>query len=722
MQVIGGADITADNTKYFEFTLTPNAGYEIDFVSFTFQGQRNSFIGPVVYVFRSSLDLFTANIGGTGAIFPATINPTIFLNTAAYQNISGPITFRLYAYFAAPTDPFSINNFTFNGTVDVAPPCTNVTKWEAGLWTDGFPTSDSYVIIADDYDTSVGSIDETSFPACGLTVSSTGSLTIGNNTFAEVQNDVVVDGTLTVETKANFVQYGNSFTVNPGGNAFVNKTTREYSDSELHYVYWSSPVVNADLSDFTNPYLNRRYYFDASLYLDEEETGTGNPIPDDIDDDNNDWQTASGPMVAGHGYVIATDNSAYPTTDPYSNTHQFTGELNTGDISVPVFKNDSFTGDTNWNLIGNPYPSAIDAVRFIGENYYSSSTNAGTIEGVIYLWSSDGVASVANPGFDTYNFSQTDYYELINLTGGTFTPPPPGLPYPIASGQGFFVSYHNDGESTSSVGDIAEGAVYFNNDMRIADDFSNSDFYKNSNVKSKTSSADNKLWVKLTSDNGVFNQILIGYVNMATDNYDGEAFDASKNLSSGAASILYTTIPDSAKKFAIQGKAETSLSENEVIKLGFDTRIDVPTIYTLSVAYLQGDFLSNNKVYLKDSLLNTLHDLSGSDYNFNSEVGEFKNRFEIVFTNKALSVNDVQINTKAFKIVELQDDLVQFNTNNNLTIKTVNVYDLLGRALYQFKGENTSETYRLSNLNNTVYIAKVALSDGTVVTKKAVKK
>ena len=38
-----GADITADNTKYFEFTLTPNAGYEIDFVSFTFQGQRNSF-------------------------------------------------------------------------------------------------------------------------------------------------------------------------------------------------------------------------------------------------------------------------------------------------------------------------------------------------------------------------------------------------------------------------------------------------------------------------------------------------------------------------------------------------------------------------------------------------------------------------------------------------------------------------------------------------------
>jgi len=107
---------------------------------------------------------------------------------------------------------------------------------------------------------------------------------------------------------------------------------------------------------------------------------------------------------------------------------------------------------------------------------------------------------------------------------------------------------------------------------------------------------------------------------------------------------------------------------------------------------------------------------------FKSAFGEFNSRFEIAFTSKALAVNNVQLNTKAFKIVELQENLVQFNTNNNLTIKAVNVYDLLGRALCQFKGANTSETYRLSNLNNTVYIAKVALSDGTVVTKKAVKK
>src|SRR5690606_30801606 len=145
---------------------------------------------------------------------------------------------------------------------------------------------------------------------------------------------------------------------------------------------------------------------------------------DDIDDDNNVWKTASGLMEIGRGYAIATDNSA---GSPYSNTHQFTGELNTGDITVPIFRNDYFEGDTNWNLIGNPYPSAIDVVRFLIENYYSSASNTVTLEGAIYLWNSEGTASSANTGFETYNFSQDNYYEVINITGGTFIPPPPAL-------------------------------------------------------------------------------------------------------------------------------------------------------------------------------------------------------------------------------------------------------------------------------------------------------
>jgi len=630
-------------------------------------------------------------------------------------NSSGEITIQ------ATTGPNNTNPFGFYylGAIEMTKTdCASTVTWNGSVWSNGTgPDSSTEAILYGDYDTSLNG---GSFSACSLTVDSGFTLTVADNTFAEVQNDVVVDGTLTVETKANFVQYGNSFTVNPGGNAFVNKTTRDYSDSELHYVYWSSPVVSADLAAvFPSPYLNRRYYFDASLYLDEYTTGTTIGPPDDIDDDNNVWHTASGPMEVGRGYAIATDNSAYPTTDPYSNTHQFTGELNTGDISVPVFRNDTELTDTNWNLIGNPYPSAIDAFAFIGENRYDGLT--GTIDGDIWGWHSDGIASAVNPGFDTYNFSQADYF-IINQTGGIGLPPPFGLT-PIPSGQGFFVSFANGATPTGGTFPVFTKTVNFNNGMRIADEDSNSEFYKGSNTKKVISNENaNKLWVNLTSDNGVFNQILIGYVNLATDNYDGAAFDSSKNLSSDAAAILYSTINDSAKKFAIQGKAETSISENEIIKLGFDTRINVPTIYTLSVAYLQGDFLSTNKVYLKDNLLHTLHDISASDYNFTSEVGEFKDRFEIVFNAQALSADTFNLDTNTVQIIQLDDTHVTFKASSNLNIKTVTIYDLLGRQLYQLKGSHNEETYNLSNLSNSVFIAKVELSNGALITKKAVKK
>jgi hypothetical protein len=148
----------------------------------------------------------------------------------------------------------------------------------------------------------------------------------------------------------------------------------------------------------------------------------------------------------------------------------------------------------------------------------------------------------------------------------------------------------------------------------------------------------------------------------------------------------------------------------------------VPTIYTLSVAYLQGDFLSNNKVYLKDNLLNTLHDLSGSDYNFTSDVGEFKERFEIVFNSQALSADTFNLDTNTVQIIQLDDTHVTFKASSNLNIKTVTIYDLLGRQLYQLKGSHNEETYNLSNLSNSVFIAKVELSNGALITKKAVKK
>lgn len=103
-----------DMNDYFEFTLTPNSGYKINFVSFVYTGALSS--GSSTHEFRSSVDGFTASIGS-----PTAAGTTISLSGAAYQNITAAITFRLYGYGMADAGrTYSINDFTFNGTVAAA--------------------------------------------------------------------------------------------------------------------------------------------------------------------------------------------------------------------------------------------------------------------------------------------------------------------------------------------------------------------------------------------------------------------------------------------------------------------------------------------------------------------------------------------------------------------------------------------------------------------------
>ncbi|MBK5209978.1 MAG: T9SS type A sorting domain-containing protein [Flavobacteriaceae bacterium] len=104
---------TLDETDYFTFTLTPKLGYQINFLSFIYTGQRSDTFGPTSFALRSSSDGFTANIG-----MPTIGGTTIDLSNLVFQNNSTAIEFRLYAWNASGlSGTFSVNDFTFNGTV-----------------------------------------------------------------------------------------------------------------------------------------------------------------------------------------------------------------------------------------------------------------------------------------------------------------------------------------------------------------------------------------------------------------------------------------------------------------------------------------------------------------------------------------------------------------------------------------------------------------------------
>ncbi|MDG5490502.1 Calx-beta domain-containing protein [Psychroserpens sp. SPM9] len=636
---------------------------------------------------------------------------TVSGETSNQLTLSGNyFSYTGYQFYCLVTEDGTCDNAS-----DAAQLKSVVVTWSSGQWNWSNsatnvnpPTISEIVIIDDTYDTTAnGDID-----ACQLVINSGvgRTLNVTNSHYVRVVNNVINNGTLTVQTHGAFVQdglglagTGTAGTFTNNGTASVIKQTEILNDW-YEYTYWSSPVLNQDLNAAT-PFTpaTRRFYFDTSNYWDEHTDGTTNGVPDDIDDaPPYDWQNASGDtMEMGRGYAATSSPMGlYPGTDQAT----FEGEFFTGDLFKSVIRN-GFAGDNDWNFIGNPYASAIDFVDLYTEN-------STIIDGAAYLWAQSLPPLDTNPGNEPLNFNQADYAIITvgsgNTAGANMVTPNNFIP----SGQGFFVSAINTG-----------GNLRFTNEMRRADNTSNDQFFRFSDPEDNAIAYDtNRLWVNLTSDNGVFNQILVAYVDGATNGEDSWSYDAPRNLSSGLASVIYTFIDNVDTRYAIQGKAPSSLTLDEVIPVGFKTNITQATIYKLSIADLEGEFLSNNTIYLKDKLLNTIHVLSDSDYTFTSETGDFTERFEIVFRQESLSVTENEVSPNDVSIVELGDGDVEISVGQNLVIKRVEIIDVVGRTIYQLQGNSSVEVYNLSRLSQAAYIARITLSNGQIITKKAIKR
>lgn len=115
-KVTGWDTPSVDLTAYLEFTITPNTGFKINFISQEFKCNLSGAPNFTPYVVRSSRDNYTANIPFTQANFAA---PTVVnLSGTAFQNVTAPITFRLYPFGGSgSTASLSVNEFTFKGTI-----------------------------------------------------------------------------------------------------------------------------------------------------------------------------------------------------------------------------------------------------------------------------------------------------------------------------------------------------------------------------------------------------------------------------------------------------------------------------------------------------------------------------------------------------------------------------------------------------------------------------
>ena len=624
--------------------------------------------------------------------------------------------------------------------------CSSTATWVSGAWDNGTgPTSSIAAVIADNYNTSTVSAGIT---ACSLTIDSGFTLTIDGGFTVEVENNVLNNGNISVLTDGSFLQNNDlgTFVNSVNDNSTVTKETA-FLNAWYEYTYWSSPVVGEQIQDvffLTNP--DRRFWFNAENFKDAGyETNNNNILiinatsggVDNVDDNANDWQYAAATdvLLPGVGYAATLSPIAYNPFPGSQFNHIFEGPFNNGVITVPVYRNDVELNDFNNNFIGNPYPSAIDFDLFMAENGYTTTNTSGTIDGAVYLWSHATPPTGTTNGNSGLNFGSSDYAVIngtMEIAGGdndgdgviTIADRPNRF---IPSGQGFFINYDNSGGVVSTFNNpaenndlISQGAVTFRNSMRVSGN--NDQFFKSSSPNTNMPIEDNKLWLLLSSDNGIGSQIGVGYVNGATNGDDSARFDTRRNASTGMSAFFYSNIENSDKKYSIQGKAKQSLTLDEVIPLGIYTTIDLPTIYSISISHYQGDFFNNNTIYLKDNLLNVTHDLSTNDYAFTSEVGDFTERFEVVFTNNTLNTDTFETISNSISIIELPNNDVKFTYKGNLTIKSVKILDVLGREIYYYRGNANTEIFNLSKLGSSVYIAKIELSNGKVISKKAIKK
>ena len=65
---------------------------------------------------------------------------------------------------------------------------------------------------------------------------------------------------------------------------------------------------------------------------------------------------------------------------------------------------------------------------------------------------------------------------------------------------------------------------------------------------------------------------------------------------------------------------------------------------------------------------------------------------------------------------------MRFLFNGSQTMSSIEIFDVQGRAIYNFRPNKIDVTYNLSNLRQAPFIARIVLDNDVVITKKAIKR
>ena len=398
--------------------------------------------------------------------------------------------------------------------------------------------------------------------------------------------------------------------------------------------------------------------------------------------------------------------------------YDFRGKPNNGTIAVSVANNQT-------TLVGNPYPSAIDAVSYIHD-----PQNAAVITGTLHFWEQDPTVNshylrAYDGGYATYTIDATGTVETfippvfytyngdgsINGSGsGSPSGKRPRRYIPI--GQGFMV----DGTAT--------GFVRAKNSHRVFEKelSSNSEFFKTSNKKNKIAQNDEDLSIlpkdfkrfrlNIDFNNTYTRQLVETFHESATDVFD-YGLESKINIKEILASDAY-----------LSNNNTCYLAE----ALNFDVTLEIPLTIKASqnmpikirITDIQ-NFDNDQPIYIHDIENDVYVNLRTQDFNINLDKGYYKERFEITFNNNSLSIDDHFLEDfKVFQNNSIQK-LYIFNPNV-LNIKDFSLFDTTGKQVIfdNITSLKTQYAYSTKILSNGIYIAKITFKNNRVFSNKIV--
>jgi hypothetical protein len=556
-----------------------------------------------------------------------------------------------------------------------------------------------------------------------------GELTVdGNNADAAAGNGLTIshylklDGKIDLEGQSQLVQEAGS-DLDPTSSGSLEKDQQGTADVHT-YNYWSSPVGETNATTNNNSYTVTDVMFDGTnpiTFLNSGYDGaSGSPISiadywiwkfaNQLDDDYSAWQHVrrNGTLLAGEGFTMKGPGSG---TIVDLQNYVFLGKPNNGDINLTLNAGNDY-------LVGNPYPSAIDANQFITDNG-PNITGAGAnplISGTLYFWEHWGGGNHNlqdyQGGYATYNFSGGIGAPSLGTndpdvgTGGTPTKLPARY---IPVSQGFFVV----GEST--------GNINFNNGQRIyrKEGLGTSVFVRNDGSQVASEDIQDiddrmKFRIGFNSVNTIHRQLLLTIDETTTTGYDW-AFDAK--IYDNQMDDLYWIIDN--EKYTIQGSNEAE--PESVYPLGIKTRDQGLNTITIDELEFVPDTI---EIYIHDIENGTYHNLREGDFQFYLPAGEHLNRFELTFSQgDSLSVEENELNTIDVYYNIETESIVLYNPNFK-DVKSIELYNVIGQKITTIEdiSELDYSEYKVKNLSTGTYIIKIDTLSGLISKKVLVKK